>query len=169
MIVTLNSNTRENLQPSLLDRLIDDNPEQLNESRDKRVMHISKLRDCVIRDISHLLNTHYMEGNTDLGNYSEVKSSVVNYGVSGLTGFSMHNIDIHQAERKIRQALINYEPRILKDTLKVSMTRDTEKSSKHAIVFRIEGQIWAIPIPLMLMLKTEIDLETGSVNVVQTN
>mgnify|MGYP002700247503 CR=1 FL=1 len=169
MIVALNSNTHENLQPSLLDRLIDDNPDQQNESREKRVMNITKLRDCVIRDISYLLNSHYMEGSSEIEQYPAVKSSVINYGVSGLTGFSMHNIDINQAERKIRQAIINFEPRILKDTLKVSMTRDTEKSSKHAIVFRIEGQIWAIPIPMMLMLKTEIDLETGSVNVVQTN
>jgi type VI secretion system protein ImpF len=167
--VTLNSNTHEKLQPSLLDRLVDDNPEQLNESRDKRVMNVSKLRDCVIRDISHLLNTHHMEGNTELDHYSEVPSSVVNYGISGLTGFSMHNIDIHATERQIRQAIINFEPRILKDTLKVNMTRDNEKSSNHAMVFKIEGQIWAIPIPLMLMLKTEIDLETGSVNVIQTN
>lgn len=167
--MTSSSNTNEKLQPSLLDRLIDDNPEQLNESRDKRIMNISKLRDCVIRDISHLLNAHHMEGNADIDNFSEIQSSVLNYGVSGLTGFSMHNIDVNNAERSIRQAIINFEPRILKNTLKVSMTRDTEKSSNHAIVFRIEGQIWAIPIPLMLMLKTEIDLETGSVNVVQTN
>jgi type VI secretion system protein ImpF len=167
--VTLNSNTNEKLQPSLLDRLIDDNPEQINESRNKRIMNVSKLRDCVIRDISHLLNAHHLEGNTDIDAFPEVQSSVINYGVSGLTGFSMHNIDVNSAERSIRQAIINFEPRILKNTLKVSMTRDTEKSSNHAIVFRIEGQIWAIPIPLMLMLKTEIDLETGSVNVIQTN
>ena len=167
--MTSSSNTNEKLQPSLLDRLIDDNPEQLNESRDKRIMNVSKLRDCVIRDISHLLNAHHLEGNTDIDDFAEVQSSVINYGVSGLTGFSMHNIDVNSAERSIRQAIINFEPRILKNTLKVSMTRDTEKSSNHAIVFRIEGQIWAIPIPLMLMLKTEIDLETGSVNVIQTN
>lgn len=167
--MTSSNNTNEKLQPSLLDRLIDDNPEQLNESRDKRIMNISKLRDCVIRDISHLLNAHHLEGNTDIDDFSEIQSSVLNYGVSGLTGFSMHNIDVNSAERSIRQAIINFEPRILKNTLKVSMTRDTEKSSNHAIVFRIEGQIWAIPIPLMLMLKTEIDLETGSVNVIQTN
>lgn len=167
--MTLNSNTHEKLQPSLLDRLVDDNPEQMNESRDKRIMNVSKLRDCVIRDISHLLNTHHMEGNTELDNFDEVPSSVVNYGISGLTGFSIHNIDIHEAERQIRQAIINFEPRILKNTLQVNMTRDTEKSNNHAMVFKIEGQIWAIPIPLTLMLKTEIDLETGSVNVVQTN
>ena len=167
--MTLNSNTHEKLQPSLLDRLIDDNPEQLNESRDKRIMNINKLRDCVIRDISHLLNTHHLEANTDIEQYSEISSSVLNYGISGLTGFSMHNIDIHEADRQIRQSIINFEPRILKHTLKVSMTRDTDKSSNHAMVFKIEGQIWAIPIPMMLMLKTEIDLETGSVNVVQTN
>lgn len=167
--MTLNSNTHEKLQPSLLDRLIDDNPEQLNESRYKRIMNVSKLRDCVIRDISHLLNAHHLEANTELDQYSEIPSSVINYGISGLTGFSMHNIDIHEAERQIRQSIINFEPRILKNTLKVSMSRDTEKSSIHAMVFKIEGQIWAIPIPMMLMLKTEIDLETGSVKVVQTN
>jgi len=29
----------------------------------------------------------------------------------------------------------------------------------------IEGDLWAQPVPLRLFMKTEVDLETGSINI----
>ena len=43
---------QERLQPSLLDRLVDDNPGEQKESRDQRVLVIRKLRDFVLRDLA---------------------------------------------------------------------------------------------------------------------
>ena len=47
----------EHLQPSLLDRLTDDEPEEKAESRDQRVLSFQALKQCVIRDLEWLLNT----------------------------------------------------------------------------------------------------------------
>ena len=47
---------KERLQPSLLDRLTDDEPPTQQESREKRVLSMHKLRLFVLRDISWLLN-----------------------------------------------------------------------------------------------------------------
>jgi len=48
---------RERLQPSLLDRLTDDEPDQEVESRERRVLSVRGLREGVLRDLAWLLNT----------------------------------------------------------------------------------------------------------------
>ena len=47
---------KERLQPSLLDRLTDDRPQDKNESRDARVLTVPQLRASVLRDLCWLLN-----------------------------------------------------------------------------------------------------------------
>jgi type VI secretion system protein ImpF len=39
--------------------------------------------------------------------------------------------------------------------------------SHNALSFYIEAELWAQPIPLRLFLKTEIDLEAGSAQVIE--
>ena len=39
--------------------------------------------------------------------------------------------------------------------------------SRHAMLFIIEGLLWAQPVPLSVYLKTELDLETGTVTVAE--
>ncbi len=43
---------KERLQLSLLDRLSDDEPDKLSESRDKRVITVSRLKQLVQRDLA---------------------------------------------------------------------------------------------------------------------
>ena len=52
---------KERLQPSLLDRLTDDEPDEQEESRDRRVLSMSQLRQSVLRDVGWLLNTRSLE------------------------------------------------------------------------------------------------------------
>jgi type VI secretion system protein ImpF len=37
--------------------------------------------------------------------------------------------------------------------------------SRNAVTFKIEGELWSHPAPMALFLKTELDLESGDVNV----
>jgi type VI secretion system protein ImpF len=37
--------------------------------------------------------------------------------------------------------------------------------NNNAITFEIEGDLWSQPLPLRLYLKTELDLETGSMEI----
>ena len=46
----------DRLQPCLLDRLTDDEPEVSREGRDKRIVSLQRYKSAVLRDIEMLLN-----------------------------------------------------------------------------------------------------------------
>ena len=156
---------KERLQPSLLDRLTDNEPNKKQEARDQRVLSIRKLRECVLRDLSWLLNTVNMTTTEDLDNFPEVSHSVLNYGMPDLSGRTASSVDIHALERLMRQAIIDYEPRLLRNTVKVTLKLAESQMNHNAMTFIIEGELWAQPVPLQMYMKTEIDLEMGSVTV----
>ena len=156
---------QERLQPALLDRLTDKEPEVTQESRNQRVLSINELRACVLRDLAWLLNTENSADRDLAERFPAVASSVVNYGMPSLTGFTSHDIDIRRLERQIRQAIIDYEPRLMASTVNVRAQADPERMNANAIVFEIEAELWADPMPIHLFMQTEVDLETGSVKV----
>jgi type VI secretion system protein ImpF len=158
---------KERLQPSLLDRLTDDAPDQQVESRDKRVLSPARLRECVRRDLTWLLNTTHLAAVQSLRDYPAVASSVLNYGTQELTGLSVSSVDIHALERMLTQVIANYEPRLLRSSVKVRLIVDKDKMAHNAVIFDIEAELWAQPLPLRLFLRTEIDLESGSVAVAE--
>lgn len=153
---------KERLQPSLLDRLADDEPTQKVESREKRVLSLTKLRQSVNRDLGWLLNTGCLETIQDLSEYPYVRQSVLNFGIPDLTGSTVSSADRTMLERYLRQAILAFEPRILKNSLKVR----TKAGGEHnTLIFEIEGELWAQPLPEHLYLRTILDLELGSVEV----
>ena len=157
--------TQERLQPSLLDRLADDEPAKAEESREKRVISASRLRDCVARDISWLLNCVNLGIDDQLAEYPEVARSVVNFGIPDLTGVAVAGIDAKVLQRKLRDAILAFEPRLTPNTLRVVVNADLKRMDRQSLTFNIESEMWAQPIPLNLYLKTEVDLETGKFNV----
>lgn len=154
---------QERLQPSLLDRLTDDEPGNQKESRDKRVLSVRRLRECIKRDLGWLLNTGNLDDVQDLSDYPRVAESVVNYGMPDITGLSVSNADTGALEHQLRQSILCYEPRILKNSLRVHVVTSDEMSA-NALRFEIEFDMWAEPVPERLYLKTEVDLGSGAVS-----
>jgi type VI secretion system protein ImpF len=154
----------ERLQPSLLDRLTDDEPAQSAESRNRRVLSIQRLRESVLRDVAWLLNTTNLAESDLAEKHPLVAQSVVNYGLPDLAGLTASAVDTAELEALVRQAIWDFEPRILRHTLKVR-AHSAEEMSHNALVFEITGELWAQPVPLELFLKTEIDLESGEIAV----
>ena len=159
---------QERLQPSLLDRLTDDAPESKVEAREKRVLNLSQLRASVMRDIAWLLNTVHLQASQDLRAYAAVQTSTVNFGIPDLAGSAAAGRNTQALERGVREALLNFEPRILPDSLNVTVRVDSQLMNRHAMQFIIEGRLWAQPVPLSVYLKTEVDLETGTVTVAES-
>lgn len=155
----------ERLQPSLLDRLADEAPDQRDESRSRRVISLTRLRSLVRRDLAWLLNAGHMEPLVDLSAFPAVRESVINYGIPDLSGSAVADLDREEIERIIKNAVLTYEPRILAKSLRVRAEVSADRMNHNAIVFEIEGQLWAQPMPAELFLKTELDLETGQVDV----
>jgi type VI secretion system protein ImpF len=158
---------KERLQPSLLDRLTDDEPEKRQESRDKRVLSPSRLRESVRRDLSWLFNTVNLAATQDLEDYPEVERSTLNYGLPDLAGRTASSVDKLSIERLLRRAVWDFEPRLTRQAVRVKLIIDTERMSHNAMCFQIEAELWAQPLPLRLFLRTDLDLETGEVAVAE--
>jgi type VI secretion system protein ImpF len=156
---------KERLQPSLLDRLTDNDPERKQESRDARVLSPSRLRDCVRRDLAWLLNTTHLRAVQNLDEQPQVARSVLNYGMPDLAGRTTSGVDTSLLEQAIRKAILDFEPRLVARTLRVKLFVDENQMNHNAMAFDIEAELWAQPLPLRLFLRTSIDLENGSVDV----
>lgn len=153
---------RDRLQPALLDRLIDDAPLVRSEPVDAKTISKNRLREIVLRDLSQLFNAcggfDHLEDRT----FSHVKRSVLNFGVPPLSGQLVSRIELFDLEQTLRRAIIHFEPRILADTVTVSGCPPKDELGHHNVLeFEITGRLWALPYPLELLLKTELDLETG--------
>ncbi|MET0857453.1 MAG: type VI secretion system baseplate subunit TssE [Telluria sp.] len=152
---------RERLQPSLLDRLSDDEPDNTSEPRERRVLSLRTLRQGVLRDLAWLLNTTNLLSVLDTGKLPHLANSVLNYGVPDLSGHSLSSLDVAALERAIRQAIWDFEPRLIRGTVSVKASAGDVDSNK--LTFEIEADLWAQPYPERLYLKTEVDLERGAV------
>jgi type VI secretion system protein ImpF len=156
---------KERLQPSLLDRLTDYAPGEHAESREQRVITYRQLRQSVLRDLSWLLNTTAFEAREDLSATPHVARSVINYGIPALSGTHFSSLDAEKLQRKIKQAIIDFEPRILAASLNVEIVMADDQMNHKSVSFKIEGDLWAQPLPVHLFIRSDLDLETGEVTV----
>ncbi|MET0383642.1 MAG: type VI secretion system baseplate subunit TssE [Burkholderiaceae bacterium] len=157
--------SRDRLYPSLLDRLIDDDPDRAIEARENRSASLQKLRDNVLRDLNWLFNA--TQSSEDFGGDDLLTGSVINYGLPALAGRPASQYDLSELSRVLRDVILRFEPRIIASTLKVRAERHGA-DSHNVLGFRIEGQLWSQPIPLEIYMRTEIDLESGLTNVVES-
>jgi type VI secretion system protein ImpF len=156
---------KEKLQPSLLDRLLDDEPRVQKESRTQRIQTLAQHRASVLRDLEWLMNTDNAESVHDLSEFPHISASVINYGMPALAGRALSAVDIGEIEDRLAEVIRTFEPRIISSTVQVKATYSDESSSVNALMFEIQGELWATPVPLKLFLKTNVDLETGNIRI----
>ena len=155
---------QDRLQPALLDRLTDDNPDSQVEGTESRVINRNRLRELVLRDLAWLMNSTAPGASIDWGHARHARASVLNYGLPALSGETASTVDPMVLQASVRQAILDFEPRILPDSLLVEAVLSEDQMDRHnQIGFRISGQLWAQPVPLELLLRTDLDLETGHV------
>jgi len=158
--------SRDRLQPALLDRLIDDAPENKQESSESKVISRMRLRDIVLRDLGWLFNATAPLDDVDERRYPHARHSVLNFGIASLSGKLVSRMELFDLEQALRQAILDFEPRILSGTLVVTGTQPVDDLGHHNVLqFEISGELWALPYPLELLLRTDVDLETGMIKV----
>jgi type VI secretion system protein ImpF len=157
---------QERLQPALLDRLTDDEPEKKLEPREHRVMSKARMRHAVLRDLAWLFNATRSESGGSMATAPYARRSVINFGLPCLSGQTASTLEIADLERGIRQAILDFEPRILAATLRVKALVELSALDHHNVIgVEIQGQLWSQPVPIELLIRTEIDLETGKVQI----
>ncbi|HLL12353.1 MAG TPA: type VI secretion system baseplate subunit TssE [Rubrivivax sp.] len=159
------ADVHDRLQPALLDRLTDQAPQSRTEAEDTRVMSKSQLRQAVLRDLNWLFNaTQSLPPGAQA--LPHLAASVLNFGMPPLSGRLASKLEVVQLEKIIRQALLRFEPRILADTLEVRALESSSVLDTHNVIeFDIRGHLWSQPVPLEMLLRTQLDLEAGLVSV----
>ena len=166
-------NSRDRLQPSLLDRLTDSAPSDRQESLDARVLTRQQLRQAVLRDLSWLFNATRAEPEPASTRTDELamwaqnehaRHSVLNFGMPAFAGSTLSSMDTRQIERQVKAAIIDFEPRITPDTLEIDCHIDPN-DHHNTLKLTIRGHMWNQPVPLELLLAADLDVETGNTRV----
>jgi type VI secretion system protein ImpF len=158
---------RDRINPSLLDRLTDEAPGAAGGRGGST--SLSELRKSVLRDLAWLFNTTQVLDAETAEAWPQVRNSVLNYGLPPLAGTHASSIDFPRLERALRQAIIDFEPRILADSVSVKAQLERDSLDHHNVIsLNIAGLLWAQPIPIELLLRTQLDLESGQNRVDET-
>lgn len=145
--------------PTLLDRLCPSSS-KLGHGR-----HISRsaYRQTVLRDLQWLLNCQNIESQSFVDGFLWVRRSVLNYGVPAFAGGNFTEDDLLYVAQAIKEAILRYEPRVMKKTLKVGLVQDAEiQQSPNKALFRIEASLWFEPYPVELVVRAQWDSENGN-------
>ena len=155
---------KDRLQPALLDRLTDNEPEARTERGEAVFVNERRLRSALLRDLGWLLNATNASQSLDPTSLHHAKRSVVNYGIPPLAGQLFSELDWKDIQGALRTAILTFEPRILADTLVVDVLPSFDTLNHHnTLQFEIRCHFWSLPYPLELLLKSSLDLESGQV------
>ncbi|WP_439890897.1 type VI secretion system baseplate subunit TssE [Ralstonia sp. 25C] len=154
------------LMPTLLDRLRNDAPQRQVEAPEEYTVTRRQMRDIVQRDLAYLLNTTSIEDQIDRARYPHAAASTVNFGVPPLAGTFIASRQWNDIERMIRQAITDFEPRLIPDSLVVSPRQKADAGEHHNVLaFEVRGLLHMDPYPLEFMVQSSLDLETSEIQI----
>jgi type VI secretion system protein ImpF len=130
--------------PSVLDRLIDDEPQESRESLAGRFQSIRELEQVVLRDVEALLNSRQETLEELPGEFVEASRSLVTYGLPDLTSMSLQSeSDRNRIRRAVEAAISSFETR-LKD---VHVALEIPQRQNDGLRFRIDALLRIEPAP----------------------
>lgn len=149
------------ITPSVLDRLIDFEPDMSSEAPKSRSKSLSDLKAAVRRDLEWLLNTRrFVEEVPE--NLEETQKSVVVYGLPDFTSSSVKSsIEQKKLVKQIESALKTFEPRFL--DLKVTL--EPVNNLERALKFRIDARLDVEPVPEPISFDTVLQLGSSDFSV----
>jgi len=144
---------KQQLQSSILDRLIDDEPEvQKSPSRTEGIS-ISELRKSVRRDIEALLNAR-IQWHTWPEQYTELSTSCLSYG---LPDFSSMFVSSDEGRNllceMVKKAILKFEPRFIE----VEVFTEEEQPLNRVLNLRINALLYADPEPEFISFNSEVE------------
>lgn len=158
-----------NILPSLLDRFL---------KEDIHGQAFDSLKDSVRRDLQSLLNARTLDSlEKHVSDYDEVVTSTVNFGTKDYSGVTNGKISMADVADMVYQAILNFEPRIIPETLQVvpssssgdptqgvtQLSKDELKNimEKGSFDFIVRGAICSDPTPLEFQYKTALNVAEG--------
>lgn len=157
---------KKKLRPSILDRLIDNDPDNNFEKDSDQHQKLKYLRNSVRRDLENLLNTR-LRIVEPANEYTELKKSLLNYGLPDLATVNISD-KIKQKEfiDHLQSIVIDFEPRF--KSVKINYVENAN-SLDRSLRFRIDATLYADPSPEIVVFDSILEPITRTVNVEETS
>lgn len=147
------------LVPSVLDRLIDYEPDNNKEAPKARSQVLRELKQSVRRDLENLLNTRRRCLNWP-PSMDELNQSLVGYGIPDFTGTHLGTTAERESFRNtIENVIRRFEPRF--KTVRVVLLENAEPTD-HTLRFRIDALLYAEPAPEPVVFDSSLEPNTGT-------
>ena len=157
---------KKHIRPSILDRLIDNEPYEKVDSEKSHQQQIKELRQSVRRDLENLLNTRFrmIEPPESM---RELDVSLLNYGLPDLATVNITDIEKKKEfTRKLEKILKDYEPRF--KSVKISYMDNQEKIDR-TLRFRVNATLYADPAPEIVVFDSILEPVSRTMNVEDSN
>jgi type VI secretion system protein ImpF len=130
--------------PSVLDRLLDDEPSVSQEPIPNHFQNLRQLRAVVRRDLEALLNARQETLEELPPEFTEVSRSLLTYGLPDFTSLSLLSAnDRNCIRRALEQAIATFEPRL--DGVRVTL--EAPREHDLTLRFHIEALLRVEPAP----------------------
>lgn len=149
---------QQNIQTSILDRLIDNEPDLSHEPVQRRFATVNQVRESVIRDLENLLNTRKsIRPVSDAA--EQVRGSLYAYGVRDFISQNPKSGAVRQQIRQeIERIMTLFEPRLKN----VAVRLDSTAGNERALRFRITALLFVDPVTAPITFDTCFDINSGS-------
>lgn len=150
----------ETVTLSLLDRLLDDDPDRTADPPRRPADAAHDFRASVQRDTENLLNTRSRW--PPVGEVPHLAPSCLDYGIPDPTGLDLSTPEaVEDFKREVERTLTTYEPRLRS----VRVTFPDADDGTRTVRFRVEAVLQMEPVPEPLTLETVLDPSDGSLKV----
>jgi type VI secretion system protein ImpF len=123
-----------------------------------------QLRSELSRDLEALLNTTNLASVIDLSEHEEVRRSIVNFGLPDIVNRTIDENRANTIVDEIREAVIAFEPRILRDTIKVARD-NTIDAATLAVRFNVQGEMACNPAAVPVEFVADLEVGTSKIGV----
>ncbi len=142
---------------SVLDRLLDFEPEITREPIASRSKSLRQFKQSIQRDLEWLLNTRQIAGGLP-AELKETNNSVAAFGLPDFTALSIDNADDQKfIKREIEEAIRRFEQRLEGVVVSIEPVRATERILR----FRIDARLKIDPAPEPITFDTVLQLGSG--------
>jgi len=149
------------LRPSILDRLIDNEPHIQVETDSGQFQKIKNLRQSVRLDLENLLNTRFRIV-APSEEFEHLEQSLLNYGLPDLATINIDSAEDKKSFTRTLEKLIKtFEPRF--KTVKVNY-RENKGKHNRTLRFRINAVLYADPSPENIVFDSILEPITRTVS-----
>jgi type VI secretion system protein ImpF len=151
------------VQPSIIDRLTDENPRTSAEAKPRYAESLRQYKLSVQRDLEWLLNTRRTP-ELPPDDLPELNRSLYTYGIPDITSYSRDSLAARKRLlRHVEESLRLFEPRLT--NVRISLVDQEGEEKRRELRFVVEATLQLDPSPEQVTFDTVLQFSSGQYDV----